>query len=60
MISEDFHDIASGSIIHSIFLKQSEDGDKIKQMTFTLTQLSQVKIDPTYKVVMYYNMSCCY
>jgi hypothetical protein len=31
-----------------------------KKMVFTIEQLARVKVDPTFKLVMFYNMACCY
>lgn len=31
-----------------------------KQISFTREQMAKLSIDPTHKVVLYYNMACCY
>lgn len=67
MVSEDFHELGPGSnnIVHTLYMKlpnnpDQENAEQVQKVSFTFNQLASVKIDPTYKVVMYYNMSCCY
>lgn len=57
----------NNNILHTLFMKAPEMlsdeniiNDKVQKVSFTFNQLASVKIDPTFKVVMFYNMSCCY
>ena len=37
-----------------------EEVSKPYAVTFTIEQLSKIEVDPTSKVVLFYNMACCY
>lgn len=65
--SEDLHELGPGNnnVVHTLFMKSQESPDldrqeKMLKVQLTFSQLAAVKIDPTYKVVMFYNMACCY
>lgn len=69
MVSEDFQGMGPGNnnVVHTLFMKSQEPPeaevlpqDKTQKVQLTFSQLAAVKIDPTYKVVMFYNMACCY
>jgi len=60
MMSEDLSD--PNAVVHTITRTKDDSGKEVKPYTvkFTLSQCADIRIDPTFKVVMFYNIACCY
>jgi len=44
----------------SLGAEQNDDSGKPYAVSYTFQQLLNIKIDPTHKMVLFYNLACCY
>ena len=44
----------------SLGAEQNDEGGQPYAISYTFQQLLNIKIDPTHKMVLFYNLACCY